>query len=192
MSEHNPVNNRRARQLVEAKFDPRLKTYTLWGTAIVLFITIVGIVLLPFWLIFGKKYVDRYFDNLFCELTTRALHFKKGIWFQTERTIPLDKIQDLTFKEGPVLRYFGLSYLQVETAGQSAQGMADMSLTGIIDARKFRELVLDQRDQITEKHGSGDQTATGTPQEDELLPLLQQMHETLKSIDQKLTNVTSR
>lgn len=184
----NEPNSRRARRLVEATFDPRLKTYTYAGTAIFLSITIVGLVLLPFWLIFGKIYVNRYYDALFCELTTRALHFKKGIWFQTERTIPLDKIQDLTFKEGPVLRYFGLSYLQIETAGQSVQGMADMSLTGIIDARKFREIVLDQRDEITDKGSSGS-SQVSIPQSErdhELLPLLQQMHETLKNIEKKI------
>lgn len=128
-------NRRRAKQIVEAKFDPRLKTYTIVGISLVLLITVVGIVLLPFWLIFGRSYVNRYFDNLFCELTTRALHFKKGVWFQTERTVPLDKIQDLTFKEGPFLRYFGLSNLKIETAGQSAQGVTDLSGLQWIDKR---------------------------------------------------------
>jgi membrane protein YdbS with pleckstrin-like domain len=151
-------------------------------------VTIVGIVLLPFWLIFGKIYIDRYFNSLFCELTTRALHFKKGVWFQTERTIPLDKIQDLTFKEGPVLRYFGLSYLQVETAGQSVQGTADMSLTGIIDARKFREMVLNQRDEITDVGGRSElqssQAAAEAPgSENEVILLLREMNETLRRIE---------
>jgi membrane protein YdbS with pleckstrin-like domain len=184
---------RRSRQLFEAKFDPRLKTYTYVGGIIILAITVVGILLLPFWLFFGKMYIDRYFNSLFCELTTRALHFKKGVWFQTERTVPLDKIQDLTFKEGPILRYFGLSYLQVETAGQSVQGGADMSLTGIIDARRFREMVLDQRDDITDRHPSSAESA-GVPvspassANSELVPLLQEIHKTLKNIERRISN----
>lgn len=191
MNKNNQTHDRRTRQLSEAKFDPRLKTYIYVGGSIFCIITVVGIVLLPFWLIFGKIYINRYFDSLFCELTTRALHFKKGVWFQTERTVPLDKIQDLTFKEGPVLRYFGLSYLQVETAGQSVQGGADMSLTGIIDARNFREMVLDQRDEITD-FGSRPQepaspaAGTGAPTESDLLPLLREMNQTLKNIEQKI------
>ncbi|TVR16709.1 MAG: PH domain-containing protein [Balneolaceae bacterium] len=180
----NPTKPHRAHQLIEAKFDPRLKIYTFWGTTIFLIITIIGIVLLPFWLIFGNIYINRHFNSLFCELTTRALHFKKGVWFQTERTIPLDKIQDLTFKEGPVLRYFGLSYLKVETAGQSVQGGADMSLTGIIDARKFREMVLDQRDKITDKAGNSSPAIQS--EENNLIPLLNEIHKTLKSIEQKV------
>ncbi len=186
MTEQVPSQSRRARQLLEAKFDPRLKTYTHFGVILVLILTVVGIVLIPFWLIFGTRYVNRYFNSLFCELTTRALHFKKGVWFQTERTVPLDKIQDLTFKEGPLLRYFGLSQLKIETAGQSMEGAADMSLTGIIDSRKFRETVLDQRDEITDKHSP---SAPTTPQkegdEDELLVLLRDIHKTLKNIEKK-------
>ena len=157
------------------------------GTSLSLIVTVVGIVLLPFWLIFGKKYVNRYYDNLFCELTTRALHFKKGIWFHTERTIPLDKIQDLTFKEGPFLRYFGLSYLMVETAGQSMQGVSDMSLTGIIDARKFREMVLDQRDLITDKSNPSTPQPLPLQGDHELIPILQKMQSTLESIEAKLS-----
>ncbi len=174
---------RRAKQLFEAKFDPRLKTYSYIGGILIFIVTIVGIVLLPFWLIFGKVYIDRYFNSLFCELTTRALHFKKGVWFQTERTVPLDKIQDLTFKEGPILRYFGLSYLKIETAGQSVQGAADMSLTGIIDARKFREMVLDQRDQITDK--SPESMQIQTSDESEMIPVLKEILKTLKNIEKK-------
>lgn len=181
------THSKRASQIIEGKFDPRLKTYTMVGTSLVLIITVVGIVILPFWLIFGKRYVNRYFDNLFCELTTRALHFKKGIWFQTERTVPLDKIQDLTFKEGPFLRYFGLSYLLVETAGQSVQGVSDMSLTGIIDARKFREMVLDQRDLITDKSNQPSPQSLPKQGDPELIPILQKMQRTLENIEAKLS-----
>lgn len=180
------TNSRRATQIIEGNFDPRLKTYTMVGTSLVLVVTVVGIVLLPFWFIFGKRYVNRYFDNLFCELTTRALHFKKGIWFQTERTVPLDKIQDLTFKEGPFLRYFGLSYLMVETAGHSAQGVSDMSLTGIIDARKFREMVLDQRDLITDKSNQTSSQSLSKQGDHELIPILKKMQSTLENIEAKL------
>ena len=180
-------NSRKATTLHKAEFDPKLKKYVYIGTALLLAVTIVGLILVPFWLILGKLYIDKYFDNLFCELTTRALHFKKGIWYQTERSIPLDKIQDLTFHEGPILRWLGLSKLMVETAGQSAQGMADMSLTGIVNARQFREMVMDQRDNITDRgHYSPSVSKQGTPAENELLPVLTEIHRTLQSIDKKL------
>lgn len=175
-----------SRVLLDVEFEPRLRTYTMVTVSLVLMITVVGIVLLPVWLIFGRRYVDRYYDNLFCQLTTKALHFKKGVWFHTEKTIPLDKIQDLTFKEGPVLRQFGLSYLQVETAGQTLQGASDMSLIGIVDARKFREAVLNQRDKITEKsYGTPDAHQSPLPGNEEVLILLKEISATLKRMEEK-------
>ncbi len=43
----NTPGNRRARKLYEAKFDPRLKTYSYAGGIIFLTISVIGIVLLP-------------------------------------------------------------------------------------------------------------------------------------------------
>lgn len=179
-------NRSSANVLLDVQFEPRLRTYTMATVSLALMITVIGIVLIPVWLIFGGRYVDRYYDNLFCQLTTRALHFKKGVWFHTEKTIPLDKIQDLTFKEGPILRRFGLSYLQIETAGQTAQGASDMSLTGIVDARNFREAVLNQRDRITEKSfGTSEAHQSHNPGNEEILTLLKEISSTLKRIEEK-------
>lgn len=179
-------NRGKAEILLTVEFEPRLRTYTMVTVSLVLLITIAGIILIPFWLIFGRSYVNRYYDNLFCQLTTRALHFKKGVWFHTEKTIPLDKIQDLTFKEGPILRRFGLSYLLIETAGHNAQGVSDMSLTGIVDAREFRRKVLDQRDLITEKNYNN---SVPNPENgmagNEVLELLRDISSTLKNIEKK-------
>lgn len=180
------TTRRRAERIVEASFEPRLKTYLMVSGSLFLIVTIVGIVILPFWLIFGRIYLNRYFNNLYCELTTRALHFKKGVLIQVERTVPLDKIQDLTFKEGPILRYFGLSFLKIETAGQSqAQGLSDLSLVGIVNARTFREQVLDQRDDITDK-SSNETIREHSSDDGELLPLLKEIHQTLKNIEKRV------
>ncbi len=186
MSNRNP---RKATTLLKAEFNPRLKTYLHVTTIFVLAITVVGILLIPIWLIFGRAYVNRYFNGLFCELTTRALHFKKGVWIRTEKTVPLDKIQDLTFKEGPLLRYFGVSYLKIETAGgQSAQGLSDMTLYGIIDARNFREAVLDQRDITTDK-GTSDPSSevAHSSQSEDVLKTLNAINETLSRIENKMS-----
>lgn len=180
-------SSRKATSLIKADFNPRLKTYLHVITIFVLTVTVVGIVLIPFWLIFGTAYVNRYFDSLYCELTTRALHFKKGVWIRVERTIPLDKIQDLTFKEGPILRYFGVSYLKIETAGQSAQGISDMTLIGIIEARKFREAVLEQRDITTDKGASNTVSdPMQSSQSEAILETLKTMSETLSRIEKKI------
>ncbi len=172
-------SRRRASVLQTVQFNPRIKSYLIWLPTLILVATIIGIPLIPLWLIFGPIYVGRFYRTLHCELTTRALRFKKGVWFHVERTIPLDKIQDLTFKEGPLLRYLGLSILKIETAGQTGQGGADLSLIGIVDAHQFRERVLDQRDEVTE--GAGRET----PEDGEpgsVIPLLEEIRDLLRSM----------
>lgn len=141
--------------LARATFDPKLKTYTVLYSAVALFASIAGIALLPFWILLGPWYARKKFEHLECVLTERALLVKRGVWIRHERTIPLDKIQDLALKEGPLLRRLGLSALRVETAGQNSQPGAEADLTGIVNVHDFRDQVLAQRDRIIDQAGQG-------------------------------------
>lgn len=171
-----------AQILQEAQFNPKIKTYILWYGTLICLVSVVLIPIIPFWLIFARFYLKRYFNHLECELTSRSLRFKKGYIFQTERTIPLDKIQDLTFKEGPLLKYFGLSILKIETAGNTGQGAADLSLIGIINAADFRTKVFNQRDVVTDNTSS-----SGSSNEpDSMVSLLSDIKDSLERIEHKL------
>ncbi|MDX1671641.1 MAG: PH domain-containing protein [Balneolaceae bacterium] len=168
----------KAQILETAEFNPDIKRYLLIYGILILFITLVGIVLIPFWAFIAPYFIKRYYDRLHCELTTRSLRFEKGLIFHVERTIPLDKIQDLTFKEGPLLKKFGLSILKIETAGNTGQGMSDLTLIGIIGASDFRNKVLEQRDRVTENIGSG-----GGADRDEMLEILRDIRDSLGRIE---------
>ncbi len=170
--------------LQKAEFNPKIKKYLLIYGVLISIVTIVGIPLLPIYLVVAPILINKYFDRLSAELTTRALRFEKGVLFHVERTIPLDKIQDLTFKEGPLLKYFGLSILKVETAGGSGQGQADLTLIGIRDASDFRSRVLEQRDNVTDNKYSSSSSET----EESTLAVLKEIRDSLKSIDQKMNS----
>ncbi|WP_033922149.1 PH domain-containing protein [Sphingomonas sp. 37zxx] len=139
------------RILLHGAFSPKLRIYMLayWTMAVVL--TIVGIPLLPFWLVIGPIWIRRYHAALRCDLTERNVIVGKGLVFRRELTIPLDKIQDISIREGPLLSAFGLLQLRIETAGQSnaATGQSDADLVGLIDARQVRDQILAQRDALT-------------------------------------------
>lgn len=139
--------------LSKAEFNPLIKTYLFFYFLGILFISFIGIVVIPFWLLgAGIIVTRRYFSHLECILTERTLEYKKGSFFRIEKTILLDKIQDLTLKEGPLLRAFGLTALIIETAGQSnPQGSEDAKLIGIVNVREFRKSVIAQRDVLIEK-----------------------------------------
>lgn len=134
--------------LRKAEFNPKVCTYWLLSVALVLTVTIVGIPLLLLWFPIGFVFTKRHLDRMECLLTEKALKVNKGIFVRVEKTIPLEKITDMGMVQGPIMRYFDLHTLTVETAGQSAEG-ALVSLTGIKDAKAFREAVLSQRDAIS-------------------------------------------
>ena len=143
----------------KAEFNPKVCTYWLLSGALVFVITVVGIPLLLLWFPLGLALTKRYLDRMECVLTDKALKVKKGILVRIEKTIPLEKITDMGMVQGPIMRSFDLHTLTVETAGQSGPG-ALVSLTGIVDAKSFREAVLNQRDAMSSSKPSADVPAS--------------------------------
>ncbi|MHC4470243.1 MAG: PH domain-containing protein [Planctomycetota bacterium] len=134
--------------ILEARFDPRVKSYWFAIGILLLLATFVGIPLLLVWVLgLGRWYCRESFARLQCRLTSKSLVLRKGIFFRVERTIPLDKIQDLALRQGPLMRMYGIHTLRVETAGQSTpQGASEASLPGVVDPREFRDAVRRHRD----------------------------------------------
>ncbi len=180
---------RRDEVLLEARFDEKLKVYWLFQTAWVLAITFVGIPLLPFWFLgLGQALCAKRYDHLKASLTTRSLHISSGFLFKVEKHIPLDKIQDLSLREGPILRKLGLAALTIETAGNSQQGMPDASLVGLVDAVAFRDAVLGQRDILADGVASSLEAAAvaaaaAEPVSAQQLELLEEIRDSLRSIE---------
>lgn len=167
---------------IRAQFNPIIRTYLLLYIAFILLITVIGIIVLPFWLLgIGQWWSRHYFDKLSCELTDRSLHFRKGILVEVEKTIPLENIQDITFVAGPILRYFDLCILKFETAGQNSKQANDMELIGIIDAQTFRTQILEQRQKLLTAR-TNPHAATTDHQ------LLTEIRDTLRDMRQLLQN----
>ena len=130
-------------------FSPKLRVYEYVNSLLILLFTIIGIPLIPIWLVLGWVWSGRYFRSLRCELDDRHLRVRRGVLFRQTKTIPLDRIQDFTLLDGPILRAFGLCTLRIETAGHaSPQGSADANITGLVDAEGFQEAVLARRDRL--------------------------------------------
>lgn len=134
---------------IRAQFNPLIKPFLVLKVGVVMIGTIIGIPLAIVWFLgLGRWWAQHYFDRLECHLGERSLRYRKGILVMTEKTIPLENIQDVTFIEGPILRRFDLSTLKFETAGHSAGQAADMHLTGIIDAQAFRTQIMQAREAL--------------------------------------------
>lgn len=141
----------------EATFNPKVKTYIFLVILFYLVITVVGWVLLPFWVFgLGQWVSGKFFSTLKCQLTQKQLKFSKGLILHIEKTIPLENIQDLSFIGGPVLRWFGLTLIRVETAGGGGSHQINMmSIPGINDAEDFKTLILNQREKVIKEKSQG-------------------------------------
>lgn len=135
------------RVLLEAEFNPNVKTYWLLSGVIILLVCVVTIPLIPVWWILGMAFTDRYLSSLSCVLTERNLKVSKGVFVRQEKTVPLEKITDLGLVQGPIMRHLELEALSVETAGGTTSG-ALVQMVGIVDTRDFRAAVLRQRDRL--------------------------------------------
>jgi membrane protein YdbS with pleckstrin-like domain len=164
--------------IFRAQFNPMIKPFLVMQIGVTMIFTVIGIPLALIWFLgVGRWWARHYFDRLECQLGERSLRYRKGILVTTEKTIPLENIQDVTFVEGPLLRRFNLSTLKFETAGHSAGQASDMHLTGIIDAQAFRAKIMAAREAL--RHAPAPR-----PADDAQLALLQ-------SIDARLAEVVT-
>jgi len=171
--------------LMRAEFNPAIRTYLLFYIAFMLLVTVVGIPLIVIWFLgWGQWAIGKYYRSLQCTLTDRHLQFSKGHFFKTEKTIPLENIQDLTFIDNPLLKYFDMRILKVETAGNSAQTGADMKLIGIMDAAGFKKQVMLARDQFQERRMTGGGPAASGG--DDVVEVLREIHASIEGLRKEL------
>ncbi len=140
----------------KAEFNPNIKQYIFIAGFFLLLVTIIGIPLIPIWILgYGFYFSNRYYKNLECKLTSKHLIYKKGVLHKVSKTIPLENIQDITYIENPILRLFGLMILKIETAGQSNPQSTDMKLIGIVNTEDFKDKIFNQRDLLLENNRRG-------------------------------------
>ena len=137
--------------IMEGQFDRRyIGYYRIW-VSMFLVITAVGILFIPFWLIFSLWYGPESIRRLSVRLTPTTLEIGKGVYFRKEITIPLSRITDVRLHDGPLMRFFRIRGLKVETAGQSGQTSGtEGDLIGVIDAVEFRDAILRERERSVE------------------------------------------
>ena len=166
--------------LQEAEFDQQVQGYARLAVSLFLVITVVGIPLIPFWLIWSRSYLPKAHTRLSAKLTPTSLELTNGVYFRTGSTIPLDRITDVKLYDNPAMRPYGIQALKVETAGQSGTSSSEGYLPGVVDAPAFRDAILSQREALQDLAPSTSATALTSEHE-----LLVEIRDHLRSIDSK-------
>ncbi len=82
------------------------------------------------------------------QLRESHLFVHQGVFFVKRKSIPLDRITDIVLAQGPLLRFFGIWRLDIQTAG-SGQQQAEACLYGLVDPEQIKEKILQARDHIS-------------------------------------------
>ena len=162
--------------IVSVEFDPKVKVYWWLGTMFVQASTVIGLLVVPFWLILGLAVHQKQFEGLSCSLTDRSLNIRTGWLFKKQQNIPLDKLTDVSIHEGPILNAFGVVRMHFETAGS-----APFILTGVKGGPEFRDLVLKQRDSLSSQPAMTVQNSQTDDVLVEIRDLLKDMLETMSN-----------
>lgn len=106
---------------------------------------LIGVLLtLPIWFIMIVPDIVAYiaihlrYDTTWYVLSDRSMRIRRGIWIIHETTITYDNIQNISIRQGPLQRYFGISDVLVETAGGGAttgkgEGASVLGHSGLLE-----------------------------------------------------------
>ncbi len=166
-----------------AFFDPKVKVYLFLNVSLMLSASVVGLLVMPIWLIVGPYWAKRYYESMEARVEGKNFQYRHGVWFRQETSVPLEKIQDLSLLHGPLLDSLGLATLRMDTAGSAHPGSASASLVGVIGAEAFRNAVLQARDE-----GQGQFASKGAAVPGNELQELQKIRATLERIERLLEN----
>jgi membrane protein YdbS with pleckstrin-like domain len=135
--------------------------------------TLLLFVLLWYW-------VGLYYESMWYELREDEINWKRGVWFRTTGIVPYNRITNLDVRQGPFMRFLGISNLAIQTAGYSGQAVPEIRIEAIEHAEELREL-LRAMVRGSPVHGNG--TGSGTPSPiSSSSPVDQQILGELKSI----------
>lgn len=167
----------------EARFHPNLRWYRYLQITLVLVASVAGVAVLPVWLVGGWWWSTRYYETLECVLGERSLAIGYGVWFRTEKTIPLEQIQDVSVRHGPLLNALGLTKLKIETAGQGSEQAAG-NLVGVMAPLQFRDRVLEQRERLSDRRSEAAPAAPAG--EEDVASVLAEIRDAVLRIEERL------
>jgi putative membrane protein len=133
---------------------PQVRRYFYWGAilgtaAMGALIFGFGALAAPVYaLTFGPWLSRRQAEVLEYRLYDTHLFVHQGVFFVKRKSIPLDRITDIVLSQGPLLRFFGIWRLDIQTAG-SGQQRAEAYLYGLVNPEDAKETILKARDAIS-------------------------------------------
>jgi len=109
-----------------------------------LFMIFIAIILLVIIIAFVLVWVHLYYKSVVYHLNETEMTWKRGVWFRKTGIVPYNRITNIDISQGPVMRIFKISNLQIQTAGSSGnKSQSEISIIGMEDAEPLRAFIMD-------------------------------------------------
>ncbi|MDV0445679.1 hypothetical protein MmiAt1_12730 [Methanimicrococcus sp. At1] len=94
--------------------------------------------------VFVLVWVQLYYKSIVYHLNDTEMTWKRGVWFKKTGIVPYNRITNIDISQGPVMRIFKISNLQIQTAGNSGgKAGSEISIIGMEDAEPLRAFIMD-------------------------------------------------
>jgi len=113
-----------------------------------------------FWCVGGicaSPCIKCYTDTQQVNIDDRSIHisYDLGCCGKTERSVPLDRIQDITLSTNCISKCFNVSTVDIQTAGGNPQAGPEIRIIAPANATMVRDLIRDRRDAAVGHAGDG-------------------------------------
>lgn len=99
-------------------------------------------------------------NSVHCKVTDKRIEYQGGWLSHSAKSIPLDRVQDVSINQSYCEKMFGIKRLAVETAGASGPNAGpELNLLAPVDVEMVRDVILHRRDALV--FGSGHTRADG-------------------------------
>ncbi len=112
------------------------------GVEPIMMLGLLGICLVIYLL--ACLYFPAFYRTLEYSIDDDSIRLKKGVFWRKRTTVPYGKITNIDITQGPVERMFGISHLQIQTAGNSnpQAPKAELVIAGIRDCESLRNIII--------------------------------------------------
>lgn len=83
-----------------------------------------------------------------CAVTDRRVVFETGWLDHSNKSIPLDRIQDVNVRQDCVQKCFGVHTIEIQTAGMGGGIEPEAKLIAPVNAMMVRDMIMDRRDAL--------------------------------------------
>ena len=91
----------------------------------------------------GVFWASLYYGTVRYLLTATEMTWGRGVLWKQTGIVPYNRITNVDIIQGPVMRLFGISNLRIQTAGYSANQLAEIKIQGMHDPEPLRAIIMD-------------------------------------------------